>query len=80
MEPQEILSKRINDLCKEKGMSYYSLSYKSAVPMTTLLHIIDGSTKNPGLFTICKICSGFDMTLMQFFECDDFIGIENASE
>lgn len=77
IKPQEILAKRINDLCKEKGMSYYSLSYKSAVPITTLMHIVDCSTKNPGLFTICKLCSGFDITLQEFFEAEEFKGIEN---
>lgn len=76
MEGHEILAKRINDLCKEKGMSYYLLSYRAAVPMTTLLHIINGSTKNPGLFSISKICSGFDITLTQFFDTEDFKGIE----
>lgn len=80
MRPQEILSKRIEDLCNERGMSYYALSYKSAVPITTLLHIVDGSTKKPGIFTICKICSGFDITVQQFFESEDFIGIENEAE
>ena len=79
MSPHEILSKRIIDLCREKGISYYTLSYKSAVPMTTLLHIIDGSTKNPGIFTICKICSGLDITVHEFFESKDFVGIEYDS-
>lgn len=79
MSPHEILSKRIIDLCREKGISYYALSYKSAVPMTTLLHIIDGSTKNPGIFTICKICSGLDITVHEFFESKEFVGIEHDS-
>lgn len=70
---QKILADRINYFCKEKGMSYYSLSYKSTVPLTTLLHIVDGSTKNPGIFTIIKICDGLGMTLKDFFDTDDFL-------
>ena len=44
---RKILADRINNLCKEQGITYYALSYKSAVPLTTLLHIVNGSTKNP---------------------------------
>lgn len=76
-EQQKVLVDRINSLCKEKGISYYSLSYKSAVPLTTLLHIVDGSTKNPGIFTIIKICEGLDITLKDFFDTDAFLDILN---
>lgn len=68
-----ILADRINKLCKEKGMSYYSLSYKSTVPLTTLLHIVDGTTKNPGIYTIIKICDGLQITLKDFFDTDTFL-------
>ena len=64
---RKILADRINNLCKEQGITYYALSYKSAVPLTTLLHIVNGSTKNPGIFTIHKICEGFEISLKDFF-------------
>ena len=41
-EVQKRLIERINLLCKEKG-----LSYKVTIPMTTLLHIMEGTTQNP---------------------------------
>lgn len=71
-DKQKVLADRINALCKKRGISYYSLSYKSTVPLTTLLHIVDGSTKNPGIFTIVKICEGLDITLKEFFDTDAF--------
>ena len=80
MEEQKKLAKRIQLLCQKRGISYYTLSYRSAVPMTTLMHIIDGSTKNPGLFTIIKICNGFNMTVKDFFDAEEFIGIEDEAE
>ena len=40
MSEQEKLANRIKALCKKKDISYYTLSYRSAVPMTTLMHII----------------------------------------
>ena len=76
MQEQQILSNRIERLCRQKGMSYYTLSYKAAVPMTTLMHISNCSTKNPGIFTIIKICNGLNVTLKEFFDTEEFQGIE----
>ena len=55
MKAQDMLVERINNLCKERRMSYYALSYESAVPITTLMHIVDKTTKNPGVLTIGKL-------------------------
>uniref|UniRef100_UPI004056BDBE helix-turn-helix domain-containing protein n=1 Tax=Agathobacter sp. TaxID=2021311 RepID=UPI004056BDBE len=71
---QKILIKQIVDLCEQKELSYYALAYKSGVPLTTLLHILDGSTKNPGVFTVMKLCKGLDISAAEFFrrmECTD---------
>lgn len=63
-----VLINRINDLCRERGLTYYELSYRSAVPLTTLLHIMNGSTKNPGFFTIVKICDGLQISMAEFWD------------
>ncbi|MBQ2934599.1 MAG: helix-turn-helix transcriptional regulator [Lachnospiraceae bacterium] len=76
MKAQDMLVERINNLCKEKGLSYYTLSYRSAVPLTTLMHIIDKTTINPGIITICKICDGLDITVKDFFDAPEFDGLE----
>ena len=76
---QKILANRINDLCKKRGISYYALSYKSAVPLTTLIHIVYGSTKNPGILTVIKICEGLDISLKDFFDTEDFFYIQDES-
>ncbi len=76
MQAQDILVERINNLCKQKRMTYYALSYKSAVPMTTLIHIVDKSTVNPGVLTIGKLCDGFGITLKEFFDSPEFENIE----
>ena len=63
---------RINYLCNEKEYSYYELSCKADVPLTTLMHIMDGSSKNPGIWTIYKICVGLEITLKELFDDKDF--------
>ena len=80
MKAQDVLVERINNLCKEKRMTYYALSYASAVPMTTLMHIVDCSTKNPGIFTIIKICNGLDVTIQEFFDSKEFVDVEYEVE
>ena len=69
---QFILLDRIDQLCNEKDMTYYNLSYKATIPLTTLIHIMDGSTKNPGVFTIMKICDGLGITMKEFFDTAEF--------
>ncbi len=76
MGAKDKLANRIKYLCKQNHISYYTLSYKAAVPMTTLMHIINCSTKNPGIFTIVKICNGLDITIRDFFDSEEFIDIE----
>lgn len=74
------LAERITFLCQQQGISYYTLSYRSAVPITTIMHIVDGSTRNPGVFTIIKICNGLNMTVKDFFDAEDFTDIECETE
>lgn len=72
MNEQELLSNRIQYYCKLRRMSYYRLSRLSAVPVSTMQHIINGVTRNPGVFTIAKICSGLNVTMTEFFDSEEF--------
>ncbi len=80
MREQKILAKRINVLCRERKMSYYSLSYKSTVPITTIMNIVHCITKNPGIFTIIKLCDGLGITIQEFFDTEEFRNIERETE
>ena len=72
---QKILKDRIDDLCREKNYTYYTLSYKSSVPLSTLMHIMNEESKNPGFYTIIKICDGLEISLKDFFDTEDFVEI-----
>ena len=69
---QKILINRINELCKNEGYSYYMLADKSGVPLSTLMHLMDGTVKNPRIFTIIRICNGFGITMAEFFDTEEF--------
>lgn len=70
---QEILVGRIKELCEERAYTYYMLAYKASIPMNTLMHILNGESKNPGFFTIAKICDGLEVSLSEFFDTKDFV-------
>lgn len=80
MREQKILVKRIECLCKEQGISYYMLAYRATVPLPTLMHILDFTTRNPGIFTLAKICNGLGITLKDFFDSAEFKDIEYELE
>lgn len=62
------LGKSLEHFCREKGMSYYMLSEISRVPLTTIMHILHGTTKNPGFFTVLWICQALEISLSEFLE------------
>ena len=72
LEGQNVLIQRIVTLCNQKGMTHYKLSYKSTVPLTTITNILNGTSSNPGIFTIMKICDGLEMSMDEFFNTAEF--------
>ncbi len=73
---REATAARILQLCKEKNLSVNRLSYLSAVPRTTIRCILDGKSENPGIVTIKKLCDGFGVSLIDFFDCPEFQNLE----
>lgn len=57
------IGERVEKATKEKQMTYYMLAKESGVPLTTILHIVDGSTKNPGVYTVMRICFALDLSV-----------------
>ncbi len=76
MNTREAVSKRIYQLCNDKGITPNGISNISAVPQSTVKSILNGESKNPGIVTIKKICDGFEITLSEFFSTPDFDDLE----
>lgn len=76
MKIREAIQKRIEQLCKEKNMTPYSLSYQSAIPSSTLKSIVNGKSKNPGIVNIKKIAEGFGISIKEFFDSELFDDLE----
>ncbi|WP_448920286.1 helix-turn-helix domain-containing protein [Eubacterium sp.] len=67
---------RINNLCKERKITPNALSYMSGVSQSTIKSILNGESKNPGIVTLKKLCDGLDISIIEFFDTDDFANLE----
>ena len=61
---------RIKQLCEEREFSYYQLAKRSEIPYSTLNTMILKNNQ-PSLPTLKKLCNGFGITLLQFFNTED---------
>jgi transcriptional regulator, XRE family len=67
---------RINNLCKERKITPNALSYMSGVSQSTIKSILNGESKNPGIVTLKKLCDGLDLSIIEFFDTEDFANLE----
>lgn len=72
MYGREAVKLRIDDLCKQRRISYYNLAYLSGLKLSTVMNIINGRAQNPTLLTIYRICTGLNITVQEFFSCKYF--------
>lgn len=72
----EAVSKRIENICKEKNISINKLATMSCITQSTLQSIMDGSSTNPKLLTISRICYGLNISLSDFFDDKIFNNLE----
>ncbi|MBQ3588897.1 MAG: helix-turn-helix transcriptional regulator [Clostridia bacterium] len=63
---------RILRLLNDKGMSIHKLSIESGVAPSTIKNILYGKSQNPGIVTLKMLCDGFGITLLEFFNSEEF--------
>ena len=76
MDTYTTVRDRLMMLCDQKHMSIYKLAMESAVPPSTVKNILYGKSKNPGIVTIKMLCDGLGITLVEFFDTDEFANLE----
>lgn len=80
MKTNECVVARIRELCRQRGLTPNGLANLSGLSRSTMKSIMNGSSKNTGIVTIKIICDGLDITLDEFFNTDDFRGLEQEIE
>lgn len=72
----EFAVKRIYELCKERNITPNALSYSAGISQSTIKSILNGESKSPGIVTIKKICDGLDITIVEFFDTEEYYQLE----
>ena len=72
----EAIVKRILELCKENDITINKLSTLSGITQSTLNNIVSGRNNSATVSTIKKICDGLNITIVDFFNTDDFLNLE----
>ena len=65
---------RIKQLMDEREWTIYRLAKESNIPWSTLRNIFKHNN-DPSIFTLECICKGFGMTLPQFFDVENQMGL-----
>lgn len=76
MDAYTAVKNRLLQLLGEKGMSIHKLAMISAVPPSSIKNILYGKSKNPGIVTLKMLCDGFGITLVDFFNTEEFQNLE----
>ena len=76
MNTYEAVKNRILQLLGEKKMSIHKLAMESAVPPSSIKNILYGKSQNPGIVTLKMLCDGFGITLIEFFNTEEFRNLE----
>lgn len=76
MNTYETVKNRILQLLGEKKMSIHKLAMESAVAPSSIKNILYGKSQNPGIVTLKMLCDGFGISLIEFFDTQEFAELE----
>ena len=77
MDLQQSVKLRVLKLCKKKNITINKLATLSGMNQSTVNSLVDGTSKNPKLLTIIRICFGFNITVKEFFDDPVFNDIDD---
>lgn len=68
MKLEQAITRRIYDLCAQRGLTPNKLATMAGLPSATIRCIFYGRSKNPGTRTLLDICQALGITLYEFFD------------
>lgn len=72
MQLNEAVSKRLEELLKQRDMTQYQLYMKSGVPKSTIGNIINCTYPSMKLRIIHELCQGLNISITEFFQSPFF--------
>ena len=76
MRIKEAVVKRVQDLCRQRGIKYNELATLSGVTPSTVYSMMDSSRNDVSVVTIKKLCDGLDLSIPDFFSDSLFETLE----
>lgn len=76
MDTYTAVKNRLLQLLGEKRMSIHKLAMESGIAPSTVKNIIYGKSVNPGIVTLKMLCDGLGITLVEFFNTEIFLNLE----
>lgn len=76
MDTYSVVKNRLLVLLEQKSMSIHKLAIESGVSPSTIKNILYGKSQNPGIVTIKMLCDGFGISLIEFFNIQEFNAID----
>ena len=76
MTISEAVTKRLLELCGERGLTINKLCTLSGVTQSTVSDIVNRNTSNTGIATIKKLCDGLEISIRAFFDSPLFEDLE----
>lgn len=76
MDTYTAVRNRLLFLLGQKKMSIHKLALESAVAPSSVKNILYGKSKNPGIVTLKMLCDGFGITLVDFFDTEEFKNLD----
>ena len=67
MKLNEAVSRRLQELLQERGMTQYQLSMQSGLPKSTIGNIVNCQYDSIKLRIIHEMCQGLDINIPEFF-------------
>ena len=77
MDTYHMVKNRLLSLCEAKKLSIHKLAIESGVSPSTIKNILYGKSINPGIVTLKMICDGLGISLIEFFNTEEFAALES---
>ena len=76
----EAVTKRVLELCSERKITLNKMATICGITQSTLDNMKKGNSKNQKISTIKKVCDGLNITIVDFFNRDYFLSLEQEIE
>ena len=76
MNAKQAVAVRIQELCKERGITVNTLANMAGTSPSTIYSMLNTKSQNPGVVSLQKICDGLEISIRDFFNDELFDNIE----